>query len=74
MGIEEIAKSYNIPKENVIAFGDEANDYEMIQYAGHGVVMKNGVDSLKEISNDITSYTNHENGLAQYLKKYFDLV
>lgn len=74
MGIEAIAKSYNISSENIIAFGDEANDYEMIQFAGHGVVMKNGVESLKEISDDITSLTNDENGLAAYLKEYFDMT
>lgn len=73
MGVEKIADSYNISRENIIAFGDEANDFEMIQYAGHGVVMKNGIDGLKEVSDDITSVTNHENGLANYLTKYFDL-
>ena len=60
-------------EKNILAFGDEANDYEMIQYAGHGVVMKNGIDSLKEVSDAITSVTNHENGLANYLSTYFDL-
>lgn len=74
MGIEQIAKSYNITQENIIAFGDEANDYEMIQYAGHGVVMKNGIDRLKEISDAVTPDSNHENGLANYLQQYFNLV
>lgn len=74
MGVEAIAKFYDISPDNIIAFGDEANDYEMIQYAGRGVVMKNGIDGLKEISDDITSHTNDEQGLAKYLIKYFDLV
>lgn len=74
MGIEAIAKSYNIEPADIIAFGDEANDYEMIQYAGHGVAMENAIESLKEISDNITSYSNHENGLARYLQKYFDLI
>ncbi len=73
MGVEQIANYYNISNENIIAFGDEANDYEMIQYASHGVVMKNGIDGLKEVSDDITTYTNHEDGLARYLTKHFDL-
>lgn len=73
MGVEEIADYYNIGRENIIAFGDEDNDYEMIQYAGHGVVMKNGIEALKEISDDITPYSNHENGLARYLVDYFNL-
>ena len=74
MGIEAIAKSYGISQKDIIAFGDEANDYEMIQYAGHGVVMKNAINSLKEISDDITPHTNHENGLSNYLQKYFDMI
>lgn len=73
MGLEKIAEYYNISRENIIAFGDEANDYEMIQFAGHGVVMKNGIDGLKKIANDITSYSNHEHGLSKYLNKYFEL-
>lgn len=73
MGVEKIADYYNISRENIIAFGDEANDYEMIQYAGHGVVMKNGIQGLKEVSDDITAVTNHENGLANYLTDYFEL-
>lgn len=73
MGIEEIANYYEIERENILAFGDEANDYEMIQYAGHGVVMKNGIEGLKEIGDDITSHTNQEHGLAKYLTDYFNL-
>lgn len=46
----------------------------MIQYAGHGVVMKNGIDALKRISNDVTEKTNNEDGLALYLENYFGLV
>lgn len=73
MGVEKIAAYYGIPQKDIIAFGDEANDYEMIQYAGHGVVMKNGISRLKEIADDVTSQTNHEDGLARYLAEYFDL-
>ena len=62
MGVEEIAKYY-ISQDNIIAFGDEANDFEMIQYAGLGVMMKNGIDGLKEVADDVTNYTNHEHGL-----------
>ena len=46
---------------------------EMIEYAGHGVAMKNGIDELKNIANAITPFTNDENGLAKYLQDYFQL-
>lgn len=73
MGVERIASYYNIKRQDILAFGDEENDYEMIQYAGHGVVMKNGNDRLKAIADDLTAVTNHENGLAEYLTRYFKL-
>ncbi|MEK6190028.1 MAG: Cof-type HAD-IIB family hydrolase [Carnobacterium alterfunditum] len=74
LGVERIAQVYGIKQKDIIAFGDEDNDYEMIQYAGHGVVMKNGIDTLKHISNDVTEKTNNEDGLAHYLENYFGLV
>lgn len=73
MGVERIASYYNIKQQDILAFGDEENDYEMIQYAGHGVVMKNGNDKLKSIADDLTHKINDDHGLADYLKKYFKL-
>ena len=73
MGAERIAQSYNIGQEDIIAFGDEANDYEMIQCAGLGVAMNNGIEALQNIADDVTTYSNHENGLAEYLTNYFEL-
>lgn len=74
MGVEQIARHYGIERKNILAFGDEDNDFEMIQFAGHGVVMKNGIDKLKEIADDITYKENHEDGMADYLERYFNLA
>lgn len=68
VGLKRIAESYNIPKERVIAFGDEDNDLEMIEYAGHGVAMGNAIDELKDIADSITQ-SNDEDGIASYLRK-----
>ena len=57
-----------------MAFGDEHNDAEMIDYAGWGVVMQNGTDKLKALANDITPLTNKEDGLAHYLEEYLKLA
>lgn len=73
MGVEQVAQYYDIQQENIVAFGDEENDFEMIQYAGHGVAMKNAIGPLKEIADDITSHTNNDQGLGRYLKNYFNL-
>lgn len=73
LGVERIAQVYDIKQQDILAFGDEANDYEMIQYAGHGVAMSNGIDELKAIASDVTDLTNAEDGLASYLEGYFKL-
>ncbi|WP_313468772.1 HAD-IIB family hydrolase, partial [Carnobacterium sp.] len=74
LGVERVASVYGIKQQDIIAFGDEDNDYEMIQYAGHGVVMQNGIQALKDIANDITEKTNEEDGLALYLEDYLGLA
>lgn len=73
IGVKQIADFYHVPRENILAFGDEDNDLEMIEYAGLGVAMNNAIPELKSIANDETRFTNNEDGLADYLINYFDL-
>lgn len=73
IGLERIASYYDIKREDILAFGDQDNDYEMIKYAGHGVVMSNGSARLKSVSDDLTQKSNHDDGLAHYLDTYFKL-
>ncbi|WP_018658640.1 Cof-type HAD-IIB family hydrolase [Allofustis seminis] len=73
MGVERIAEYYRIPRQDILAFGDEDNDYEMIQYAGHGVAMANAIMPIKKIADDQTPFTNAEQGVARYLAEYFNL-
>ena len=72
-GLDVLRKSYDIKRVDIYAFGDEMNDFEMIGYATHGVVMKNGNPELKAIADDMTDYTNEEDGLACYLEKLLKL-
>lgn len=72
VGLRQIANYYQIPKERIIAFGDEDNDLEMIDYAGCGVVMENGISSLKAIANERT-VSNEADGVAVFLEEYFKL-
>ncbi|MEY8441308.1 Cof-type HAD-IIB family hydrolase [Lactobacillaceae bacterium 24-114] len=72
-GMFYIAKEYNISKNNIIAFGDEQNDQEMISAAGRGVAMNNAIDNIKAIADDITPLDNEHDGLAHYLQDYLRL-
>lgn len=64
---------YGIDHSRWIAFGDGINDVEMIRDAALGVAMKNCVDELKPVCKDMTTFTHDEEGIAQYLIKFFDL-
>lgn len=72
VGIAAVSKYLGIPRERIIAFGDEDNDLEMIEYAGIGVAMENGIKELKSIANEIT-FSNNEDGIAIFLKERLKL-
>jgi 5-amino-6-(5-phospho-D-ribitylamino)uracil phosphatase len=72
VGLKRIAEYYQIPKERVIAFGDEDNDMEMIEWAGYGIAMGNAIEPLKQIAKDVTK-TNEEDGIGVYLKALLNL-
>ena len=67
-GISAIIKKYNILEKDVIAFGDDYNDYDMIKNAGTGVAMENAEDCIKEIADVITD-SNLNEGVSNYIKK-----
>lgn len=72
VGLKAIADEYHIARENIIAFGDEDNDLEMIDYAGVGVSMGNAIDELVSVSKHQT-LTNEEDGISIFLEEYLNL-
>ena len=69
--IEALMKLENINKEDVIAFGDDYNDYDMIKNAGIGVAMGNAEESVKEIADFITD-SNMNDGIANFIRNFAD--
>ena len=72
VGISRVAHDLDIPRERIIAFGDEDNDLEMIDYAGIGVAMNNGIAELKSIANE-TTLSNNEDGIGIFLADRLNL-
>lgn len=68
--LKKVADYYGIPQHRIIAFGDGSNDLEMIDYAGVGVAMTNGLDEIKQVAKHITD-TNENDGVANFLTNYF---
>ncbi|MBZ2201306.1 MAG: Cof-type HAD-IIB family hydrolase [Lentilactobacillus hilgardii] len=73
-GLKFLADYYGILQKDIIAFGDEANDATMMKYAGTGVAMKNAIDSIKKSADEVTQYTNDQDGVARYLEDYLNLA
>lgn len=62
---------YQMDATNLIAFGDEHNDIQMLQLAGTSYAMKNASDILLPYANRMTDYTNDQDGVARELEKLF---
>jgi Cof subfamily protein (haloacid dehalogenase superfamily) len=63
------ARLRNIPRENIMAVGDNWNDYEMLEFAGTPVVMGNSVAGLKTRGWAVTG-TNDQCGVADAIRTY----
>ncbi|MDY5213289.1 Cof-type HAD-IIB family hydrolase [Intestinibacter sp.] len=70
--LKELVKYLGIQREEVIAFGDNYNDLDMLKFAGMGVVMGNADDAVKKQGDYVTS-TNIENGVAKAIYKFLEV-
>ena len=59
-GMEAVCRHYGSRQEETLAFGDGANDIEMLEWAGIGVAMGNAADNVKTHANIVTSDVDHE--------------
>ena len=64
-----LCEKLGILPDEVMAFGDAANDIDMLRFAGCSVAMDNASDKVKEICRYVTG-TNVEHGVAQAIYKY----
>jgi Cof subfamily protein (haloacid dehalogenase superfamily) len=67
--LRELCRTYEIPRERVLAIGDSRNDVPMLRWAGIGVAMENAeIDVQRTIGRVTTS--NAESGVARALERY----
>ena len=64
-----LCEKLSIPREQVIAIGDNENDLSMLNFAGLGVSMGNANEKVRSLADIITS-TNDEDGVAKIIEKY----
>lgn len=68
-GVKNLAQLLGLERDEVMAIGDQENDLAMLEYAGTGVAMGNGIDKVKAIAQFITR-PNSEDGVAVAIEKF----
>ncbi|CAO3666571.1 unnamed protein product [Umbelopsis ramanniana] len=61
--LSRYCESRGITADQVVVFGDEMNDYEMVAWAGTSIVMSNGSVRTKSVATKVT-VSNDEDGVA----------
>ena len=67
-GLQKLCARLGIAQDEVLAFGDNNNDLEMIGWAGHGVAMGNALPELAAVADEVT-LTNNEFGVAVVVER-----
>lgn len=68
--IRFMEKQLNVQAEEVIAFGDNFNDLDMLEYAGLSVAMGNAPKEIKSVAKEVTADNNND-GIALILNREF---
>lgn len=64
-----LADYFGITTNEVMAFGDDYNDIDMLESVGYGIAMGNALEQVKAVSFDETK-TNKEDGVAHAIHHY----
>lgn len=67
---KKLAQKLGILIKDIIAFGDEVNDIEMLTLVGLGIAMENADDVVKEAADQIAG-SNDQDGVGKELEKIF---
>lgn len=70
-GIRTLAERYNISPSQIVAFGDDYNDIDMLKLCGIGVAVENALSEVKNAADEITE-SNEQDGVAKWLERYLD--
>ena len=68
--IKELTKMLSISLNDVAAFGDDMNDYDMMCQCGLSIAVSNAINEIKNISDYITD-SNENDGVAKFIEHHF---
>ena len=68
LGMQFLQAIYDIEPDECVAFGDQMNDYELLQQVKYGYAMANAVQPIKDIAYEVIA-SNDEQGVIQKIKE-----
>jgi len=66
--VAALAEHWNIESTEIVAFGDDIIDIDMLQHCGIGVAMGNAIDEVKAVA-DYVCDTNENDGIAKWIEE-----
>ena len=72
-GIEQVMAAHDVRRDEVMAFGDSMNDYEILRMAGTSVAMGNARSAIKQIATKVIG-TNLEHSVQRELRALLDIM
>lgn len=67
-GLRHLCEVLGVAAADVVAFGDEFNDHEMLRWAGLGVAMANANETTRSIADEVTA-ANIDDGVALVIER-----
>ena len=62
--VAALARNWNIAQSEIVAFGDDLNDIDLLNYVGVGVAIANALEEVKSVADYICD-TNENDGVAK---------
>lgn len=73
LGLQHLTDALDMSLDNVMAFGDNTNDLEMLKEVGLSYAMKNAKQSILDIGDRITKHDNNHDGVLNSIGEFFNL-
>jgi len=67
-GLEHVARHLGISLADIVAFGDDVNDLEMLEKCGTGVVVANAIDEVKAVADYVCGDCD-DDGVARWIEE-----
>jgi len=63
-----LAAHWSTERSDIVSFGDDTNDIELLKYSGVGIAMGNALDEVKSVADEICD-ANDNDGIAKWLEE-----